>query len=121
MQPILTLICMLMLCMSISYGQQLQKGITTSNKNASKFYKYDVDPSFPDGTKAWEKFLAKHLVISVAISNGAPTGVHNVKIEFEIDETGLITKCKPLTKLGYGMEDEPIRVIKKVLNGYLLP
>ncbi len=113
MQPILTLLCTLLLCTTTGYTQHLRAGKSTPTKEVPIFYKYDTDPSFPNGAIAWEKFLAKHLVISIAISNGAPAGIHKVKIEFEIDETGLITKCKPLTKLGYGMEEEAIRVIKK--------
>lgn len=63
--------------------------------------------------EGWEKFLLKNLRAEVPVDNGAPTGRHTVVIEFVVDVDGSVSDIKALSNVGYGMEDEAIRVIKK--------
>jgi periplasmic protein TonB len=73
----------------------------------------------------WEKFLRKNLNSQTPVDNGSPAGKHSVLIRFVVDEQGNVSNIVPLTKLGYGMEEEAIRVLKKapkwkpaIQNGY---
>lgn len=73
----------------------------------------------------WTKFLLRHLNSQVPVDNGAPTGIHAVMIRFVVDEEGNVSNIVPLTKIGFGMEEEAIRVLKKatkwkpaIQNGY---
>ncbi len=61
----------------------------------------------------WEKFLLRHLRGDVPLDNGAPAGRYTVEIQFVVDKEGNISDLKPLTRMGYGMEEEAIRVLKK--------
>ena len=73
----------------------------------------------------WEKFLLRNLNAEVPVENGAPEGSYTVLIQFVVDLDGSISDIKALTKHGYGLEDEAIRVLRKatkwepgIQNGY---
>lgn len=61
----------------------------------------------------WENFLRRNLNANVPADNGAPTGNHTILIQFVVDIDGTVSDIKPITNLGYGMEQEAIRVMKK--------
>ncbi|MET0636361.1 MAG: energy transducer TonB [Chitinophagaceae bacterium] len=61
----------------------------------------------------WVRFLTKNLNANVGLDNGAPSAQHRVIIEFVVDVDGSMSMIKALTNIGYGMEEEAIRVIKK--------
>jgi len=61
----------------------------------------------------WENFLRRNLNPNVPADNGAPVGNHTIIIQFVVDLDGNVSDIKPLTNLGYGMEQEAIRVLKK--------
>jgi TonB-dependent SusC/RagA subfamily outer membrane receptor len=76
------------------------------------FEKVEVEPSFPGGEAAWRKFLEKNLKPSVPSKNGAPNGAYTVWIQVTVDKEGNLSDLKALTKFGYGMEEECLRVMK---------
>jgi protein TonB len=61
----------------------------------------------------WESFLRKNLNPSVPADNGAPAGQYKVVIQFVVDVDGNVSDITPLTHVGYGMEQEAMRVLKK--------
>ncbi len=61
----------------------------------------------------WENFLRRNLNANVPADNGAPAGNHTIIIQFVVDIEGNVSDIKPITNLGYGMEQEAIRVLKK--------
>lgn len=72
-----------------------------------------TEASYLGGAAAWRTFLERNLRGEVPVENGAEPKNYTVIIQFVVDKDGSISDIKPLTKLGYGMEDEAIRVIKK--------
>jgi len=73
----------------------------------------------------WESFLRRNLRPEVATDNNAPEGIYRVIIQFVVDKEGNVSDIKPLTNVGYGMEEEAMRVIRKatkwepaIQNGY---
>lgn len=73
----------------------------------------------------WHKFLLRNLRADVPVNNNAPPGRYTVLIQFVVDKEGNVSDIKPLTKHGYGLEEEAIRVLKKatkwepaIQNGY---
>jgi len=64
-------------------------------------------------TGNWQKFLERNLNPEVPVNNGAPTGNYAIDIQFVVDVEGNVSDIKPLTNLGYGMEQEAVRVLKK--------
>ncbi len=74
------------------------------------FTKVEVEAKF-DGD--WAKFLIRNLRADIPVNSGAPAGRHTVIIQFVVDVDGSISDIKPLTNVGFGMEEEAIRVIKK--------
>jgi protein TonB len=70
----------------------------------------EIDAKF---TGNWEKFLIRNLDPQVPANNNAPEGRYTVVVQFVVDLEGNVSDIKPMTGLGYGMEQEAIRVIKK--------
>jgi hypothetical protein len=81
--------------------------------DGNTFLQVDSEASFPGGFDGWRKFLEKNLNPNVPVDNGAPTGLFTVLVQFVVDIDGSISEIKPLTKLGYGMEQEVVRILKK--------
>jgi periplasmic protein TonB len=61
----------------------------------------------------WTKFLLRNLNGNVPVDNGAPVGKYRIMIEFVVDTDGSVSNITPLTSMGYGMEQEAVRVLKK--------
>ncbi|MGZ5219479.1 MAG: energy transducer TonB [Chitinophagaceae bacterium] len=73
----------------------------------------EIDAKF-DGN--WEKFLLRNLNAQTPVDNEAPAGNYKVLIQFVVDIDGTVNDFRPLTNLGYGLEQEAIRVLKKAKN-----
>jgi hypothetical protein len=76
------------------------------------FTKSEVEPKFPDTNGGWTAFLQKNLNAAVASDNGAKPGTYKVIVQFIVDESGTLSSIKPLTSLGYGMEEEVVRLMR---------
>lgn len=70
----------------------------------------DLDAKF-DGN--WQKFLLRNLNPQTPINNNAPQGNYTVWIQFVVDVDGNVSDIKALTNLGYGLEQEAVRVLRK--------
>ena len=86
--------------------------IISVQKNTDSVYQYEREAAFPGGHSAWVEYLKKNLRSDVPANNKAPKGKYEVFIEFMIGTDGVITNIKAKTHLGYGMEEEAIRVLK---------
>ena len=92
------------------------KGIVEQQKeddDTHYFEKVEIEASFPGGFAQWKKFLEKNLRGDVASENGAPAGSYTVLVRFGVDKEGNISNVKALTSIGYGLEEEAVRVIMK--------
>ena len=87
--------------------------------NGLRFDRVEIEASYPGGNEAWLQYLMKNANGSVATENGAPVGRYTSMIQFIVDKDGKLSEFKPLTKMGYGMEQEVIRVLK--LSGLWTP
>ncbi|MCU7547775.1 N-acetylmuramoyl-L-alanine amidase [Chitinophagaceae bacterium LB-8] len=84
-----------------------------SNAGNIVFEKAEEMPQFPGGIEAWARYLQKNCNATVPVTNGAPAGTYTVLVRFIVDQSGSISAIEPLTKKGYGMEEEVIRLIEK--------
>ena len=76
-------------------------------------------------TGNWINFLKKNLNAETPVNNGAGPGRYTVVIQFVVDKEGNVSEITPLTKHGYGLEEEAVRVLMKaakwepaIQNGY---
>jgi hypothetical protein len=91
-----------------------QENITVADSTETAvFEKVEIEADFPGGTQAWRKYLERNLNPNVPINNGAPAGKFTVWVQFIVGKDGLIANIKALTNLGFGMEEEVIRIIRK--------
>lgn len=84
----------------------------TSKPRELTFDKVEVEPSFPGGDAAWRKYLESNLDANIPLRHQAPPGAYSVVVMFIVDKEGNLADVRTLTHLGYGMEEEALRVIK---------
>lgn len=73
----------------------------------------DIMASFPDGTKGLQNYFDKNIEYPAEAGNEGVEGT--VKVTFLVDENGrLISPQVTGENLGYGLEAEALRVIKKM-------
>jgi protein TonB len=77
------------------------------------FTKVEIEAEYPGGTGAWRKFLERNLNGGVATDNSAPAGTYTVVVRFIVAKDGSVSEITPETSVGYGMEQEAVRAIKK--------
>lgn len=87
-------------------------GVVENKKpeNTEPFYVVQVEAKYAGN---WENFLRRNLRAEVPADNGAPAGRYTIVIQFIVDVDGTVSNITPLTNLGYGMEQEAVRVLKK--------
>jgi hypothetical protein len=85
---------------------------TTNPKSNIVFEKVEIAPSFSGGDTAWRNFLIKNLNTAIPSEKGAPDGKYTVWLQFIVDGKGNLSDLKALTKNGFGMEEECLRVMK---------
>lgn len=73
----------------------------------------EIDAKYPGGNGAWKNFLERNLRGEVPVDNGATPGTYSVIVQFIVDVHGNVSDIKAITNLGFGMEQEAIRVLKK--------
>ena len=77
------------------------------------FTKVEIEAEYPGGTGAWRKFLERNLNGQVATDNNAPAGTYTIVVRFIVAKDGSVSDITPETSVGYGMEGEAVRAIKK--------
>jgi hypothetical protein len=77
------------------------------------FERVETEATFPGGIDEWRHFLERNLNPAVPVDNGAPCGKYTVYVQFIVDKDGRVSDIKPLTHLGYGMEQEVVRIMKE--------
>jgi protein TonB len=99
----------------IAKPQDIDKGIKVieEKKNVEPegpLVTVDLDAKFNGN---WRQYLERNLVADIPVNNGAPAGRYSVDVKFVVDVEGHVSDIVALTKHGYGMEEEAIRVIRK--------
>ncbi len=79
----------------------------------SVFTREDRDAKFPSENGGWRAYLERNLDGMVPIRNGATGGQGTVVVQFVVEKDGTLSNMKPLTKVGYGAEEEVLRLLKK--------
>ena len=85
----------------------------TAVVDTTLFAKVDFEATFPGGEAGWRTFLENNLRADVPVRRKAPAGKYTVVVQFIVDKQGKLSDIQPLTALGYGMEQELIRVLRK--------
>jgi hypothetical protein len=80
--------------------------------NGKIYDSVEIEASYRGETKAWLQYLEKNCNGQVATENGAPVGRYTTITQFVVDKDGKLSEFASLTKLGYGMEQEVIRVLR---------
>ena len=100
---------------------EVQQGPTTQSNfrsaTSTMISQQEEEPAeFPGGKTAWQEFLTKNIDLSVPSKNGAPDGSYTVILSFAVDEKGALSNIQTLTKHGYGMEQEVLKMMQHSPN-----
>lgn len=71
----------------------------------------EVYPEFPGGMEAWSKYIQRNLRYPGMAQDQGVQG--KVYLSFVVEKDGTITDVKVVKGIGYGCDDEAMRVIKK--------
>ena len=107
-KPLLTTIILLTTC--LSFAQDAIKQDTLKSKSLV-YAQVEVEADYPGGNEAWAKYVSKNMKPGVP-SKDAPVGKYQVIAIFIVGTDGAVKDVKPLTILGYDMEEEVVRVIE---------
>lgn len=88
------------------------KGYDSTGKEISGFI-LEQEAEFKGGQDGWRNHIVKNLNPNVPVKKKAEEGTYKVIIRFIVSPDGSLSDISPETSLGYGMEEEAIRVIKK--------
>ena len=80
------------------------------------FTKVEIEAGFPGGSAAFKKYLERNLNANAPVENNAPPGTYTVIVKFVVSKSGAISDVTAETSLGYGMEQEAMKIIKKSPN-----
>ena len=81
--------------------------------NSTAYAAVEVEASYPGEGPAWMRFLEKNLNADVPVKNDAPVGIYTAIAAFAVDKDGTLSNVKAVTRFGFGMEDEIMRVIER--------
>jgi protein TonB len=93
-----------------AFSEQLRRERDPATKPI--FTTSEIEPMFPEANGGWKVFLQKNLDATVPVTNGVKPGTYKVIVQFIVDENGKLSDIKPLTSLGYGMEEEVVRLMR---------
>jgi hypothetical protein len=95
------------------YAKTKQVWVTDVEVGDNEIFDHvEIDPVFPGGNAAWQKYLERNISPSLLEKNNVPAGSYTVWVQFLVRKDGSIADIKPLTNHGFGMEEEAVRVIK---------
>ena len=94
-------------------GTQVVEVPTKVVEEDKVFTKVEIEAEYPGGQGAWANYLRKNLNGQVASDGGAGPGSYTVIVRFIVAKDGTISEVTPETSVGYGMEQEAVRAIKK--------
>ncbi len=101
----------LLMSIALVFSSNLFSQADSNDDNSMQiFEKVELEASFAGGEPGWRNFLEKNLDPSVPVDNGAPCGKYLIVVQFVVDKEGRVSNIKPLTREGYGMEQEVVRI-----------
>ncbi|MEO8795502.1 MAG: TonB family protein [Daejeonella sp.] len=94
--------------------EQIQIGNSTQPTDDQEIYSIssiEAYPEFPGGDAAFTKFLSRNLKFPSLAAENSVEG--KVIVSFIIEKTGELSNIKILRSIGFGCDEEAIRVLKK--------
>lgn len=107
-------IIFVLICSCSIYAQQdsLQGAYTNTNTDLDIFIDPEITPAFPGGQNAMNKFLIAHIKYPPIARDAGIQG--KVWASFIITKTGKVENIQIVRGLGYGLDEEVLRVLAKM-------
>jgi antitoxin component YwqK of YwqJK toxin-antitoxin module len=85
-------------------------------KSIPLYTKEITEATFVDGIGGFKKFLERNLDANAPVRYNAPSGAYTVILNFTVNKDGTLSDFFAETRLGYGMEEEALRVFRACPN-----
>ena len=79
----------------------------------SVFTTEEIEATYPGGDRAWRTYLERNLNVEVPGNNKAPAGTYTLILKYMVSKDGTIKNIEIENYIGYGMEQECIRILNK--------
>ncbi|MCF0071681.1 energy transducer TonB [Dyadobacter sp. CY261] len=93
---------------------QFKSGVAWVNGEKTEYAKPQIQPEFKGGIKEFYKFLASNIRYPPTAAKNGVTG--RVMLSFVVCEDGSMCDYKVENRVGYGLDEEALRVVK-LMNG----
>jgi TonB family protein len=93
---------------------QFKNGISWINGAKTEYTKPQIQPEFKGGIKEFYKFLAMNIRYPIDAARRGVSG--RVMLSFVVCEDGSMCEYKVENRVGYGLDEEALRVVK-LMNG----
>ena len=115
MEKIISILALLLLCMTCVHGQSSQQEVkqdTTTDRQSKKWVYDPVEemPSFPGGMGALMQYLSENIKYPKEAEQKGIQG--RVICSFVVEKNGSITDVKVRRRVDPSLDDEAVRVIK---------
>jgi TonB family protein len=103
----------------VGYGlkgdaQKVAEKDVAPESSGNGFAIVEQNPEFPGGKEALYRFLAQNIKYPASASRNKITG--NVFVSFTVNENGNIREPEVIRKLGFGIDEEVLRVVQSMPN-----
>ncbi|MRS63977.1 energy transducer TonB [Larkinella terrae] len=92
----------------------VEKALDVERKPDEVFLKVEQDPQFPGGLKGMAEFIQKNLHYPPSAARASISG--RVYLQFVVNTDGSIVDVNVLKGIGFGCDEEAVRVVKKMPN-----
>lgn len=91
-------------------GEGPKQAVVVEDNNVYSFVSMENPPAYPGGIEKFYKFLGDNIKYPPMAAENNITG--NVFVSFTVEKDGSLTDIKIDRKLGYGTDEEAVRVLK---------
>jgi protein TonB len=95
---------------TLVFSQVSSKSFKNKNKVHKPFSLVEKMPEFPGGEAALGDFIATHFQVSDS-ARKSQLNIARIIVRFVVTETGSVSEIKTMNKVGFGLEEEAIRVV----------
>ncbi|MBO9619772.1 MAG: energy transducer TonB [Niabella sp.] len=98
----------------IGCGCPVFESVKKDTNGDTIFRSTTTDPVFLFGSDSLAHFLSKNIDPAVPKKQDAPAGIYTAIVQLVVGKNGNVNQMTALTKNGYGMEKEVVRVARKI-------
>ena len=106
------IVIILMLLPTIVYSQSNSKSLNTNAKDQTTSSFVEYMPEYPGGESAMREFIGQYFKVPDTARKSS-LNIVRIIVRFVVTETGSVSEIKTISKVGFGLEEEAVRVVSR--------